>query len=78
MLGPATAPIKRTSGSPAEPPGVLSSMIFTDGSGWPEIEVRREAGWDLLAEQAVPLMQQILADHSDIVAFHAYKFELPM
>ena len=38
-------------------------MIFTDGSGWPEIEVRREAGWDLLAEQAVPLMQQILADH---------------
>ena len=38
-------------------------MIFTDGSGWPEIEVRREAGWDLLAEQAVPLMQQILSDH---------------
>ena len=38
-------------------------MIFTDGSGWPEIEVRREAGWDLLADQAVPLMQQILADH---------------
>jgi hypothetical protein len=38
-------------------------MVFTDGSGWPEIEVSREAGWDILAEQAVPLMHQILADH---------------
>lgn len=38
-------------------------MIFTDGSGWPQIEVQREAGWDLLAEQAVPLMHRILADH---------------
>ena len=38
-------------------------MIFTDGSGWPEIQVQREAGWELLAEQAVPLMHQILADH---------------
>lgn len=38
-------------------------MVFTDGAGWPEIEVSREAGWDILAEQAVPLMHQILADH---------------
>ena len=38
-------------------------MIFTDGSGWPEIQVQREAGWDLLAQQAVPLMHRILADH---------------
>jgi hypothetical protein len=38
-------------------------LIFTDGSGWPEIEVSREAGWDLLAEQAVPLMHRILEDH---------------
>ena len=38
-------------------------MIFTDGSGWPNIEVKREVGWDLLAEQAVPLMHKILADH---------------
>ena len=38
-------------------------MVFTDGSGWPDIEVRREPGWDILAEQAVPLMHQILADH---------------
>jgi hypothetical protein len=38
-------------------------MIFTDGSGWPNIEVQREAGWDILAEQAIPLMHRILADH---------------
>jgi len=38
-------------------------MIFTDGSGWPNIEVERQAGWDVLAEQAIPLMHQILADH---------------
>jgi len=38
-------------------------MIFTDGSGWPNIDVKREVGWDLLAEQAVPLMQRILEDH---------------
>ena len=30
-------------------------MVFTDGSGWPDIEVRREPGWDLLAATAVPL-----------------------
>jgi hypothetical protein len=38
-------------------------MIFTDGSGWPNIEVTREQGWELLAEHAVPLMDQILKDH---------------
>jgi hypothetical protein len=38
-------------------------MIFTDGSGWPDIEVRKEPGWDVLAEQALPLMHRILADH---------------
>lgn len=35
-------------------------MVFTDGSGWPDIEVRKEAGWDRLAEQAVPLMHGII------------------
>ncbi|MFZ1296039.1 MAG: hypothetical protein WAR81_17670, partial [Pseudomonadales bacterium] len=35
-------------------------MVFTDGSGWPAISVTREAGWDLLAEPAVPLMQDII------------------
>jgi 3-oxoacyl-[acyl-carrier-protein] synthase-3 len=32
VLGPANAPIKHVPGSPAEPRGILSSMIFTDGS----------------------------------------------
>ena len=38
-------------------------MVFTDGAGWPAITVSREAGWDLLADAAVPLMQDILARH---------------
>ena len=38
-------------------------LVFTDGDGWPNIEVTKEAGWDLLAEQAVPLMHKIIADH---------------
>ena len=38
-------------------------MVFTDGSNWPNIEVSREAGWNLLAKHAVPLMHQILKDH---------------
>lgn len=35
-------------------------MIFTDGSGWPDIEVSKQPGWDRLAEVAVPLMHQII------------------
>jgi len=38
-------------------------MVFTDGSGWPNIEVRKESGWDWLAEAAVPLMHSILDAH---------------
>lgn len=38
-------------------------MIFTDGSGWPEIEVRKEPGWAALAPAAVPLMEEIIARH---------------
>lgn len=38
-------------------------LVFTDGAGWPAITVSREAGWDLLAGTAVPLMQDILARH---------------
>ena len=38
-------------------------MVFTDGEGWPNIEVSKDIGWDLLAEEAVPLMHKILADH---------------
>lgn len=36
-------------------------LVFTDGSGWPEIEVRKEPGWDRLAEVAVPVMHDLIA-----------------
>lgn len=32
-------------------------LVFTDGQGWPNIEVSRDDGWDLLSDEAVPLMQ---------------------
>jgi hypothetical protein len=35
-------------------------LVFTDGNGWPNIEVRKEPGWDRLAEAAVPLMHDII------------------
>ena len=35
-------------------------LVFTDGSGWPDIEVRKEAGWDRLAPAAVPVMHGII------------------
>jgi hypothetical protein len=38
-------------------------MVFTDGARWPELEVQRQAGWDLLADAALPLMHNILAQH---------------
>jgi hypothetical protein len=38
-------------------------LIFTDGSGWPDITITRESGWDLLAELAVPLMTDIIRRH---------------
>ena len=38
-------------------------LVFTDGQGWPNIEVKKEAGWDLLAELAMPLIHNVLAEH---------------
>lgn len=38
-------------------------MVFTDGDGCPNIEVSKDEGWDLLADEALPLMHQILEDH---------------
>ena len=38
-------------------------LVFTDGQGWPNIEVAKDVGWDLLAEEALPLMHQILEYH---------------
>ena len=31
-------------------------LVFTDGESWPNIEVSKESGWDLLAETAIPVM----------------------
>jgi len=38
-------------------------MVFTEGTGWPNIEVRKEAGWDPLQATAVPVMHSLLARH---------------
>lgn len=38
-------------------------LIFTDGSGWPDITLTRESGWDLLAHAALPLMTDIIRRH---------------
>ena len=35
-------------------------MIFTDGSGWPDIEVSKQPGWDKLVDSAVPVMHEII------------------
>jgi len=38
-------------------------LIFTDGSGWPDITITRESGWDFLGEVALPLMTRIIRGH---------------
>ena len=38
-------------------------LIFTDGAGWPDITLTRESGWDLLADAAVPMMEDIIRRH---------------
>lgn len=38
-------------------------LIFTDGEGWPDITLKREPGWKLLADVAVPLMENIILRH---------------
>ncbi len=38
-------------------------LVFTDGAGWPNIEVTKEPGWEQLADVAVPVMHKIIADH---------------
>lgn len=35
-------------------------LVFTDGSDWPNSEIRKEPGWDRLAEVAVPVMHEII------------------
>lgn len=38
-------------------------LVFTDGSDWPNSEVRKEPGWDRLADVALPLMHEIIDKH---------------
>lgn len=37
-------------------------MLFTTGEGWPSIEVLKESAWDLLVDEAMPLMHGILKE----------------
>jgi hypothetical protein len=34
-------------------------LVFCDG-GWPDLAVSKEAGWDLLAEPALPVMHELI------------------
>jgi hypothetical protein len=36
-------------------------LVFTDGSGWPSIEVSKQPGWDRLADVAIPVMHDIIS-----------------
>lgn len=38
-------------------------LLFTESDGWPNIEIKKENGWDLLSEHVVPIMDQLLAKH---------------
>jgi aspartyl/asparaginyl beta-hydroxylase (cupin superfamily) len=38
-------------------------MIFCSDETWPDLEVTKEAGWDRLSEQAVPVMHNIIEQH---------------
>jgi Aspartyl/Asparaginyl beta-hydroxylase len=38
-------------------------MVFTNGSNWPNAEIRKEPGWDRLAHVAIPLMHGIIEGH---------------
>ena len=38
-------------------------MVFTHGDNWPNSEIRREPGWDRLADAAIPLMESIVEKH---------------
>ena len=38
-------------------------MIFTNSEGWPNIEVTKEDGWDLLSEHVEPIMDRLLSEY---------------
>tara|TARA_B110000438_G_C15788360_1_gene639486 strand:- start:324 stop:896 length:573 start_codon:yes stop_codon:yes gene_type:complete len=35
-------------------------MVFVDTENWPEVNVTKESGWDLLSQEALPLMNDII------------------
>lgn len=37
-------------------------LVFTDGSGWPNIEVSKQPGWERLVDEAMPLMHGIIGN----------------
>ena len=38
-------------------------LVFTHGDNWPNSEIRKEPGWDRLADVAVPVMHEIIQKH---------------
>ena len=38
-------------------------LVFAEVSDWPELVVKKQPGWDRLAEYAAPLMQDIIRSH---------------
>lgn len=38
-------------------------LVFVNLDVWPDIEIRKEPGWDRLAEAAIPVMHGIIAKH---------------
>jgi hypothetical protein len=38
-------------------------LLFTNSEGWPNIEVTKENGWDLLSEHVVPIMDSLLTEY---------------
>ena len=38
-------------------------LVFTDGENWPESDVKKEPGWDRIADVAVPVMHEIIEKH---------------
>lgn len=35
-------------------------LVFTDLEGWPDLQIRKEAGWDRLASVAMPIVHEII------------------
>ena len=38
-------------------------LVFTDGENWPQSDVKKEPGWDRIADVAVPVMHEIIEKH---------------